>query len=163
MRWAWLQWKDTGRPWVGLGTPCDSTDMDLFYAATTITVWDGRTTNFWHSPWLHGLKPKDIAPGIFSLSKCKKINIQKALNNKLWVSKINASQGFTVQLIQQFYDLWTELYHAPPLENNTPDLIVWNHTTSFEYSSSSAYKLQFEGAMATNMKKTIWASWAPPK
>ena len=45
-------------------------DMDLFYAATTISVGNGRKTNFWDAPWIDGLKPtKYIVPIIYLASQ----------------------------------------------------------------------------------------------
>jgi hypothetical protein len=41
-------------------------DMDLFYAATSITIGDGKKSQFWEAPWL------DIAPLVFVSSKRKK-------------------------------------------------------------------------------------------
>jgi hypothetical protein len=35
--------------------------MEIFYAATAITLGNGRKTPFWHAPWVHGRMPKDIA------------------------------------------------------------------------------------------------------
>lgn len=46
LRWAWYEWKEPNRAWVHLGNPCDNTDMDLFYAATTIVVGNGRLAKF---------------------------------------------------------------------------------------------------------------------
>jgi hypothetical protein len=43
--------------------------MEFFYAATMITIGDGKMANFWHTPWLQGRKPKEIAPSIFAISK----------------------------------------------------------------------------------------------
>ena len=48
-----------------------SVDLNLFVAATRVTVGDENTAKFWESPWLDGLRPKDIAPKIFELSKKK--------------------------------------------------------------------------------------------
>jgi hypothetical protein len=46
--------------------------MNIFYAATKITVGNEAKTPFWEAPWLNGLDPKDIAPPIFMSSKRKK-------------------------------------------------------------------------------------------
>jgi hypothetical protein len=34
-----------------------------------MNVGDGKTTKFWHAPWLDDLKPKDIAPSVLAISK----------------------------------------------------------------------------------------------
>jgi hypothetical protein len=54
--WSLFQWKDPSKVWIGTENPCDNADMEFFYAATTISVEDGRIANFWHAPWLQGLK-----------------------------------------------------------------------------------------------------------
>jgi hypothetical protein len=41
LRCPWLEWKDPTKIWVGSGNPCSEQDMELFYAATTITVGNG--------------------------------------------------------------------------------------------------------------------------
>jgi hypothetical protein len=61
LRWPWLEWKDESKIWAGTGNPCNEKDMEIFYAATTITLGNGRKTPFWHAPWLEGKRPKDIA------------------------------------------------------------------------------------------------------
>jgi hypothetical protein len=50
---------------VGLGNPCTPKDHELFAAAASVIVENGEKTLFWNSPWLNGLRPKDIAPLIF--------------------------------------------------------------------------------------------------
>jgi hypothetical protein len=39
--------------------------MSILYAATTITIGNGKIAPFWDSPWLNGAKPKDITSLIF--------------------------------------------------------------------------------------------------
>jgi hypothetical protein len=62
LRWPWLEWKDNTKIWAGTGNPCNENDMQIFYAATTITLGNGRKTPFWHAPWLEGMMPKEIVP-----------------------------------------------------------------------------------------------------
>jgi hypothetical protein len=45
--------------------------MDIFYAATTISVGNGQRMPFWDALWLGGRKPKDIDPLIYSPTKEK--------------------------------------------------------------------------------------------
>jgi hypothetical protein len=51
--------------------------MKFFYAATTISIGDGRIARFWHTPWLEGMKPKDTAPSIFTISTRKNFTVKQ--------------------------------------------------------------------------------------
>jgi hypothetical protein len=62
LRWSWYEWTDLGPAWAGLGNPCNDDDMNLFYASINPSIGNGKIAMFWHSPWLRGVKPKDIAP-----------------------------------------------------------------------------------------------------
>jgi hypothetical protein len=53
--------------------------MNLFYAATKISVGNGAETLFWDAPWLDGEKPKEIAPLIYMSSKRKNWNMEGRL------------------------------------------------------------------------------------
>jgi hypothetical protein len=57
-------------------------DMDLLYAATSITIGDGKKSQFWEAPWL------DIAPLVFVSSKRKKWCVSQALHEDAWIGKI---------------------------------------------------------------------------
>ena len=83
--------------------------MDLFYAATVITMGNGGKTPFWEAPWLRGKKPKDIAPLIFAASKRKKWVVRDALQNNAWVHKINPSINLSINHMVEFVDLWIQL------------------------------------------------------
>jgi hypothetical protein len=72
LRWLWHEWKDPNKPWVGLDTPCDEIDKDLFAASTKITVGDGNMTRFWDSAWIDGRRPKDLMPLVYAISKNRK-------------------------------------------------------------------------------------------
>jgi hypothetical protein len=52
--------------------------MDFFYMTTSVTIGDGGIAIFWHTLWLHGLKPKDIATSIFSISSKKNFSVKMA-------------------------------------------------------------------------------------
>ena len=62
LRWLWAQWSDEPKPWMNLGSPCTQEDRDLFAAATVVTIGNGEKACFWESAWLHGRRPKDLAP-----------------------------------------------------------------------------------------------------
>jgi hypothetical protein len=44
-----------------------------------------------------------------------------------------------------------------------PDEIVWTRTASGEYTTSSAYQMQFQGSVESNFKALIWQVWAPSR
>ena len=62
LRWLWFEWTAPDKPWVGLDTPNDQKDRDLFNAATKVSVGDGTRAVFWTSPWLNGATPRSVAP-----------------------------------------------------------------------------------------------------
>lgn len=142
--------------------PCNEADMDIFYAATSISVGNGRKTPFWHAPWLQGRKPIDIAPLIFALSKRKNWNVFQALHGGAWIEKIALGPRFTLQHLEQFVELWRLINHVH-LDDNVEDDILWKLTDDGEYSAKSAYEVQFLGSTLSNMEKTVWKAWAPPK
>jgi hypothetical protein len=82
LKWPWLIWKDRSKAFIGADHPCDDVDMEFFYAATTITIGDGRIASFWHAPWLDGVKPKDIAPSILTISRRKNFTVNNFINWK---------------------------------------------------------------------------------
>ena len=138
--------------------------MDLFYASTTIAVGDGEKTPFWEAPWLQGQKPRNIAPLIFKISSCKKVCVKKALHNNAWIGNIKMVQDFSMQHLLEFIDLWTKIRrYNLILDNSVEDSITWNLTVHGEYWAKSAYKAQFLGATASDLKRVIWKVWAPPK
>ncbi|XP_073357804.1 uncharacterized protein [Aegilops tauschii subsp. strangulata] len=71
LRWLWFEWADPSKMWVGMGTPCDELDHDLFYASTRLTIGNGACAPFWDSPLVNGEKPSSIAPLIFEASTRK--------------------------------------------------------------------------------------------
>jgi hypothetical protein len=62
---------------MGLGNPCSPHDHDLFAAATSVTTRNGKKAIFLEAAWLNGMRPKDVAPLIFELSKKKRCTVQK--------------------------------------------------------------------------------------
>jgi hypothetical protein len=61
-RWLWYEWTAPNKPWVGSETPNDASDLDLFNAATRVTIRNGAKASFWSSSLLHGAPPKDLVP-----------------------------------------------------------------------------------------------------
>ena len=162
LRWPWFEWTAPQKLWVGLGNPCNEADLDFFYASPTITMGNGAKTPFWDSPWLHGCKPKGVAPLVFVASSRKNWKVREALQNNAWILKINTSTVVSVEHIRQFFTLW-ELVNGVHLDALSEYTIVWKHTTSGHYTAASAYKAQFLGFVLSPMDQMVWKTWAPPK
>jgi hypothetical protein len=77
--------------WLG---DCNENDLGIFAAATSkVTIGNGKKAKFWDSPWLDGVRQKDLAPLIHDISASKKSTVCEALANNSWVSKINMQMG----------------------------------------------------------------------
>lgn len=81
LRWFWFQWKHEERPWVGLDIPCDNSDKEFFHASTVVTVGNSKKANFWHSAWVNGSSPKNLAPLLFKKSKRKIFTVYRGLRD----------------------------------------------------------------------------------
>jgi hypothetical protein len=129
--------------------------MNLFYAATTITI--GK----WEDCRLLGLtvaklgQAKGIAPLIFEASKRKNCTMAQALHNKGWVANIKMDTNFTVHHIHEYVRLWVRLQDVHLLQEDNEDAIVWNLTSNDEYSSASVYDAQFFIAILTRFNKMV--------
>jgi hypothetical protein len=134
--------------------------MNIFYAATTITLGNGRKTPFWHAPWLDGRAPKEIAPNKFDASKYKKWTVAKALHEDSWISNIKIEslvtweraycpiRGALGQNQQCAFGNWSGGLHCVETNGEWPIL---------------AYKLQFLGLVRSDMYNIVWKAWAPLK
>jgi hypothetical protein len=162
LRWPWLEWKSNDKIWVGSGNPCTNKDMEIFYAATTIALGNGRKTSFWYAPWVDGKMPKDIAPKIFELCKRKNWTVAQALLNNEWILKLRTEATLSLDHLSQFVLLWALIQRVHIVENVDDD-ISWKLTANGQYSAASAYKLQFFGLVESNMNNIVWRAWAPPK
>jgi hypothetical protein len=161
VRWPWHEWTDPGRAWVGLGNPCTKEDMNLFYDSIDLHIGNGKTASFWHTPWLEGRKPIDIAPSIFSISKKKNFTVHKGLEQDFWILNLSFEDGITVDHISEFTTAWTKIQHV--LLNDEPDHITWRLSNTGSYSSSTAYLAQFDDTPNSYMMPAVWNNWAPPK
>jgi hypothetical protein len=161
LRSLWCEWTAPEKPWVGSETPNDASDIDLFNAATRVTIGDGAKASFWLSSWLDGSPPKDLAPLIFKASRRKNRTVQNALEGHSWVADIDV-QAFTVEHMEQYIRLW-DLLSAVQLSPGTTDSIVWTLTPNGRYSASSAYKAQFMASLPCTFGNLVWKTWAPPK
>jgi hypothetical protein len=72
--WLWHKWTSPEKAWVGTEVPCTEKDRVLFAACTSIKLGNGHKTSFWHSAWLIGQRPKDLAPLLYLKMRHKKKN-----------------------------------------------------------------------------------------
>jgi hypothetical protein len=128
--------------------------MELFYTATIITVGNGKKTPFWHAPWLEGKRPIDIAPLIYAASKRKKWKVAQALHQNAWIQKIDFDQDFSFLHLSQFIEL-SSLIDNFQLQANIEDDISWRLTENGQYSTKSAYEVQFLGTTFSTLHKSV--------
>ena len=114
---------------MGSGNPCTKEDVEIFYAATTITLGNGRKTHFWHTTWLGRRKPIEIAPPIIASLKRKNWKVSQALHEGAWVGKIDLERPFTFEHLSQFLELYSLIANVN-IDKEVEDDIVWRLTAS---------------------------------
>jgi hypothetical protein len=78
------------------------------------------------------------------------------------VKKIDLGKSNNMEQLKQFVELWVLIDNIQLREDVEAD-IVWRLMANGEYSSKSAYEIQFIGFIASNMNKLVWRAWAPLK
>ncbi|WVZ54435.1 hypothetical protein U9M48_005227 [Paspalum notatum var. saurae] len=161
LRWLWREWNEGRSLEIGSENPCNKKDRLLFAAATSISIGNGKKISFWHSGWLQGQRPCDLAPRLYAISKNKKRSLEGAVQNKNWIKDIDLRhRNFSAGHFLEYVRLWRAVQNLE-LQPNNEDAITWKFTSSGEYSSNSAYRAQFFGSVQTNLKHLIWQTWAP--
>jgi hypothetical protein len=61
----------------------------------TIFLGEAKNAKFWHSPWLDGIKLKDIAPSILDISKQRNFSLNKTFNHEFWIRSVNFNRGIS--------------------------------------------------------------------
>ncbi|KAF8730242.1 hypothetical protein HU200_017220 [Digitaria exilis] len=144
LRWQWLQWKDSTKPWSDLTIQHTPPELELFRTCTTIVLGDGRRVSFWHDRWLQGKSPKEIAPNIYRLAWRKNERVATTLANGHW--KRGLRRMNTTEQINEYVELWGLIRDVRL--GTQPDDIQWNISPNGIYSSASAYLAQFTGTFA---------------
>jgi hypothetical protein len=145
---------------VGTPLPRDAIDRQLFAAATEITIGDGRQADFWSDRWLQERAPREIAPSLFKIASRKRRNVKDALCNQRWFLDLN--RGEQPEMIYELTELATLLQEVT-LNENAHDSIRWHFEASGEYLARSAYLLQFEGSISSDIAPMLWEGWSPGK
>jgi exonuclease III len=160
LRWPWYEWMDPDRPWVGTELPCSDSDMALFRASTTITIGDGKRTSFWKDRWI-GDSPLCVrAPQLYKIATRKNRTVFEDLEGDRWITAI--SRLSNADQLREFIDIW-QLLQDPGIDPSRPDSIRWNWTNSGEYSSKSAYQMQFVGRFMPFRSTKVWKAQTTPK
>jgi hypothetical protein len=164
LRWLWRAWCPEDKPWFGNDMPCSNIDQLLFATTTMIKIGNGSKILFWSDAWMQGLRPKDMVPSIFQISTRKNRNLREALTDNNWVSDIDLQHpSFSGQCFVEFAHLWSAAVQRIHLSPDICDEIEWKLSESKQYTSSSAYHVQFLGSASTNFNELIWSVWAPSK
>ena len=94
---------------------------------------------------MQGLRPRDLAASVYTISRKKNRILHKALARNTWIKDLDLLHpSFFAQLIIEFVQLWRTVQRV----NLTPhiqDEICWKFNESGQFSTSSAYHAQFEG------------------
>ena len=134
----------------------------MFAVATESLVGNGRTTCFWTNRWLHGSRLEDLAPNVVkcvSLRIRKRRSIFEALQGNTWVTDIQGALGW--RGLAEYLELWDMLANVNL--NDTEDIHRWKLEASGIFSTRSAYKNFFVGAITFEPWKKVWKTWAPGK
>jgi hypothetical protein len=99
-------------------------DRAFFRASTVVTVGRGDKALFWHSSWLDGQAPIDLA--LFKWAWRKNQTVQAGLINQSWTRGLWRME--TVQQMAEFVKLW-DLVQAQQL-NDQDDQIRWRRLIS---------------------------------
>lgn len=78
------------------------------------------------------------------VSRRKNISVNEAISNNNWVGDLLSMHYATAQHFQQFIKLRMQIHTIDQLPN-TEDCIKWRFTEHGQYSSKSAYMIQFKG------------------
>jgi hypothetical protein len=79
-----------------------------------------------------------------------------------WVRDLNIRNGLTTELLTQFVTLWN-LVATTVLHQEQEDTIRWTQTPHGQYTTSSAYKAQFQECIPTPELASIWKACPPPQ
>lgn len=86
--------------------------------------------------------------------------MQKALQDNKWISHITPI--LSRDELKEYVQLW-EAVQQIQLDGSREDSIIWRWTADGEYTSKSAYSIQFEGSYTKLRIMPIWKARAEPK
>jgi hypothetical protein len=108
----------------------------------------------------NGTLAERIAPSLFKKTHRKKITVQKMLENNKWIDHI--FPPCTQDEVSELVTLW-ETINDTRLITGVEDGIKWRWTENGEYTTKSAYRIQFEGTFSEIRPMPIWKAEMEPK
>ncbi|XP_073367930.1 uncharacterized protein [Aegilops tauschii subsp. strangulata] len=124
-------------------------------------VGDGATALFWKDRWMGAVSAKEVAPDVWGAVRTQTVNrrtVKEGLLNHRWTSDI--SGDLSTEGLVQFIRLWDHVLAArldPSLQDEA--FCPWN--SKQVYTSASAYRMLFKGAINVTFAKWVWKCWAP--
>jgi len=134
----------------------------LFAISVVTNVGSGNDTLFWSSRWLLGKSIEELAPNVFrtvTVRTRKKRTVAEALVDNTWVSDIRGALNW--HGLMEYLELWDAISDVHL--SSSADIHRWKFESSGFFSSRSAYKAFFVGAIKFEPWKRLWKSWAPNK
>lgn len=132
--------------WSGLDIPVHQTAAALFDISVTTHIGKGTTTWFLFDKWLFGCSLQELAPTVVMavpLQIRQQRTVAEAFLERRWPSDIRA--GLSLVGLCKYFQLWDALLEVELTEE--PDQHIWQWESSGSYSSKSAYRAFFNGAI----------------
>jgi hypothetical protein len=99
--------------------------------------WEkGNKAQVWHSSWINGTAPTDLAPSLYVKTKRKNISVLKALSNNAWVAHISPLGNGTE--IQEYVALW-EMINSIVRDEEADDQIIYGGGPQMENIQRAAH------------------------
>jgi len=113
---------------------------------------DGRSALFWESTWSDGVDPRDLAPKLYKLAWRKGLTVREEVENQTWTRGLWRMSN--AEEMAEFILLWERVQEV--VFSDQPDITSWKWTVNGQYSSKSAYAIQFAGSYCTFNSTAIW-------
>jgi hypothetical protein len=122
-----------------------------------VSIGDGKSP-FWEARWFNGTPPKEIAPNMYNMARCKR-SVDTELQQAKWIKNLRSITSRT--LLQEYILLYMALSIVQL--TNQPDGIIWRWTPDGKYSVASAYECQFQGTTGVFPATSICQAMTEPK
>lgn len=110
--------------------------------------------------WANGKTLKSMVPSLFLKSKRKRLTVQMAVQEYRWINHILPI--LNSQEMMEYMALWEQVGMVQ-LQEGMEDTIRWRWTPDGEYTTRSAYQIQFEGSYNKLKLSPIWKAQVEPK